>query len=670
MFEPLEQRQLMSTVQIFAAGNVGAEQIDLSIGGAVVKHFGNLGSGADAGRFVTLSHTVNGPLAASDVRVSFVNDFYDEARDIDHNVRIDAIAIDGVFYQSESPDTFSTGTYRPQDEIVPGFGRGDMLHTNGYFQYSGSTPPVDPGTGSVVKVFAAGEAGQEQIALQIDGSTVKTWGGLGTGADAGQFVTKSYTSAATLTPGQVRVAFVNDAFDATRNVDYNARVDAIEIDGVRYESESSNTFSTGTWLPADEFTAGFGRGDTLHTNGYFEYGASTQPRRAGRIQWVDRTYRVNESAGQVDIQIQRVDGTDGEVSANFVMINETATPGQDFTAPSGTVKFRNGQSTATVTIPILDDALIEGDESFSVSLSAANGGAVLGAPRTRRVEITDNETQVLGNGLLGEYFRRRDFSDLVVRRNDAIVNFEWGTGSPSPLLPADRFAVRWSGQVLPPTTETYTFRTHSDEGVRLWVNGQLVIDKFVNQTARSHTAQVALQAGQKADIVLEYYEHLGDATARLFWSTPTRTESIIPKAVLFSPDAEPVIPPAQFKEEVLLTGLQNPTDVAFTPDGTAYLLSKEGYIQVYRNGELSATRFVDISGIVNKRGDRGGISIAVHPDFANKPYVYMAYTYEPPEAQSHTGLAGPDGGGNRAARVSRFTADAATGFTTAVPGSE
>jgi glucose/arabinose dehydrogenase len=76
--------------------------------------------------------------------------------------------------------------------------------------------------------------------------------------------------------------------------------------------------------------------------------------------------------------------------------------------------------------------------------------------------------------------------------------------------------------------------------------------------------------------------------------------------------------------------------------------------------------------MVNGVRDRGLLDIAVHPDFENNPYVYLAFTYDPPEVynQSPGSLAGPDGIGNRAARLIRVTADASNNYQTAVPGSE
>ena len=88
------------------------------------------------------------------------------------------------------------------------------------------------------------------------------------------------------------------------------------------------------------------------------------------------------------------------------------------------------------------------------------------------------------------------------------------------------------------------------------------------------------------------------------------------------------------------------------------------------NGRLNAEPFIDISDQVNAASDRGLLDIAIHPDFTNNPYVYLLYTYDPPEVFNNTGEAGPDGKNNRAARLTRVTADASTNYTTAIPGSE
>jgi len=88
---------------------------------------------------------------------------------------------------------------------------------------------------------------------------------------------------------------------------------------------------------------------------------------------------------------------------------------------------------------------------------------------------------------------------------------------------------------------------------------------------------------------------------------------------------------------------------------------------------LQADPFIDISSQVNNVADRGLLGLAVDPFFGQnqgRDYVYLLYTYDPPETQGLSGLAGPDGGGNRPARLIRVTANPATNYRTALPNSQ
>lgn len=130
----------------------------------------------------------------------------------------------------------------------------------------------------------------------------------------------------------------------------------------------------------------------------------------------------------------------------------------------------------------------------------------------------------------------RDFTNLVTTRHDATVNFNWGSGTPSgtALTSPDTFSVRWSGRVLAPVTGSYTFTTTSDDGVRLWVNNQLIINNFTDHSATNNSGVINLTANTYYDIWMEFYENGGSAVARLFWSYPGRTRQIIPQANLSS----------------------------------------------------------------------------------------------------------------------------------------
>jgi hypothetical protein len=99
--------------------------------------------------------------------------------------------------------------------------------------------------------------------------------------------------------------------------------------------------------------------------------------------------------------------------------------------------------------------------------------------------------------------------------------------------------VRWTGQVEPLYSETYTFYTVSDDGVRLWVDGQLLVDNWNNHSAHEDNGTIDLAAGQQYDLRMEYYENGGDAVARLLWSSPTQAKEVIPQNHLYSPATTP-----------------------------------------------------------------------------------------------------------------------------------
>ena len=125
----------------------------------------------------------------------------------------------------------------------------------------------------------------------------------------------------------------------------------------------------------------------------------------------------------------------------------------------------------------------------------------------------------------GEYYPNKELSgDPAAVRNDTEIAFVWGSSSPIPnVIPADHFSVRWTG-VVPLTGGQYTFQTRTDDGVRLWVNGQLIIDQWQNQVVTPSAAQISLPGGN-ATIVMEYYEFNGQAEAHLMWWRPGSTAS-------------------------------------------------------------------------------------------------------------------------------------------------
>jgi len=138
-----------------------------------------------------------------------------------------------------------------------------------------------------------------------------------------------------------------------------------------------------------------------------------------------------------------------------------------------------------------------------------------------------------GDGLTANYFANQTLTGTPVVRIDPTVNFDWGKGSPAGGIPSDRFSARWTGQVQPQFSQTYTFYGFADDGVRLWVNNVQVINRWTSKAGEA-SGSIALVGGQKYAIRMEYFESTNKAAARLSWSSPSQAKQVIPQSRLFS----------------------------------------------------------------------------------------------------------------------------------------
>ncbi len=116
----------------------------------------------------------------------------------------------------------------------------------------------------------------------------------------------------------------------------------------------------------------------------------------------------------------------------------------------------------------------------------------------------------------GEYFANTNLSEIAFERNDAELNFDWGLGSPqSSALGNDRFSVRWS-RTLTLAPGRYQFTATADDGVRVWVDGTLVINEWAVQAANTVETIVQVRGGP-TPVRVEYFENSGQALIALTW---------------------------------------------------------------------------------------------------------------------------------------------------------
>ncbi len=137
--------------------------------------------------------------------------------------------------------------------------------------------------------------------------------------------------------------------------------------------------------------------------------------------------------------------------------------------------------------------------------------------------------QLKKNGLKGEYFRDMNLTDLALVKKDPNISFNWGQKPLSPGLAPDGCSIRWSGKLKISKTGDYQFSALSDDGVRLWVNEQLVIQDWKSHGPTTNTGNIYLQKGVYP-IRLEYMEDFGNAMVILSWKTPgSSATKIIPQ---------------------------------------------------------------------------------------------------------------------------------------------
>jgi len=196
------------------------------------------------------------------------------------------------------------------------------------------------------------------------------------------------------------------------------------------------------------------------------------------------------------------------------------------TANSGSVTLNAGQLYPIV----LEFYEFGGGAVISLEYEAAGAGIA-------RQILPADRVFPRGNGWSAQYYKDAgDGSHLVgsplATRTDATINFSDSTGWAETLVPGtgvDNFSVRWSGQFLAPATANYTFYTTSDDGVRLYINGQTFIDNWTDHAPTVNSVTVTLNAGQFYPIVLEFYEFGGGAVISLEYES---TAAGIPRQIL------------------------------------------------------------------------------------------------------------------------------------------
>ena len=189
-------------------------------------------------------YRAQGNISPDRIKLAFTNDAFaanpNGSIALDNNAQFNSITIDGVNFDPFSENVFSTGTWRPEDGITPGFGRGNTLHANGYLQF------FDTAERTQIIIDAQGFGDVVDFELQIDQVAVASYS---FNASAGYTQDRLiYNAVGDIDAERVRVAFTNDLTftDPTSGatIDRNLRVNSVSIDGVVFDPDNDNVFST------------------------------------------------------------------------------------------------------------------------------------------------------------------------------------------------------------------------------------------------------------------------------------------------------------------------------------------------------------------------------------------------------------------------------------------
>ncbi|MEM7371448.1 MAG: PQQ-dependent sugar dehydrogenase [Bacteroidota bacterium] len=221
----------------------------------------------------------------------------------------------------------------------------------------------------------------------------------------------------------------------------------------------------------------------------------------------------------------------------FPSLNNKLTSDPSFTLPA------TSSSGLAISYSISGPATLAGN---TVSLTGATGqvtiiaqqtgnGSYDPAPEVAQSFWVSPSGSASGTGVPAIYYDNLDLTTPVLNRTDPTVDFYWGSGRPDPSMNYETFSVKWEGEIEAPYSETFTFTTSSDDGVRLWVNNQLVIDQWNDQEVTEFSGTIAMTAWSRVPIRMEYYQQNVYASAKLEWSSSSLSREVVPTDFLYPP---------------------------------------------------------------------------------------------------------------------------------------
>ncbi len=130
-------------------------------------------------------------------------------------------------------------------------------------------------------------------------------------------------------------------------------------------------------------------------------------------------------------------------------------------------------------------------------------------------------------GLTAEFYNGQHFDTLVATKMEKNLDFDWNDGKSRPEeINQHYYSIRFTGEVLAEESGEYTIVTTSNDGIRVWVDGKLVIDNWTDHGVTVDMGKVVLEKGRRYPVKMEYYQTLGGAVTKLAWITPSEARTL------------------------------------------------------------------------------------------------------------------------------------------------
>lgn len=241
------------------------------------------------------------------------------------------------------------------------------------------------------------------------------------------------------------------------------------------------------------------------------------------------------------VEVKLAGGEDAEPDNSKFKIFMTGRKVMDYDASGNELGAAVYPTSANNALVAVDTALVD----MGVNPSRINWTSFANLKAACDVQIYDNEEvdgSSPGTGLNVKFWNYSG-SDIpldsifdtipLLSRTDSTVNNAEQTSSPGTGVAGEKFVARWSGKIKPQYSETYTFSFLANDGVRIWIDGQLIIDYWILTSTLTRTGSMALTADTLYDIQIDFFNNLGEWAALFQWQSASQSIQVVPQTRLY-----------------------------------------------------------------------------------------------------------------------------------------